>query len=716
MIRRKAPSPARWKNILFNSTLALNCLLCFLWIFEDRLNIPPWLQVAGRMHPLVLHFPIVLLTLFALQLLTGRRDTDNILLLLAAFTAAVTATAGLLLSREPGYDRDALLWHRYSGIAVSLLTLAWYVWYQPLKKIKRAPLFVAAGSLGLLIFTGHQGAGITHGRDFLLAPLSPPSRQRTVSFDQAMVYTDMVQPILEAKCMNCHNSRKAKGELSMETLPLLLRGGKDGPLWDTASPDLGLMMQRIHLPPDQKKHMPPTGKSQLETDEIAILEQWLKHDPTHPLRVAGLPETDTLRTIAAALFQNDNTPETYDFSPANEKTIAKLNTDYRTVYPLANGSPALAVDFYGPAFFTSAQLKQLEEVKTQIVSINLDKMPVTDADLSLLHSFANLRTLQLSSTHLTGSGLDQLASLQHLKTLSLSNTKIKSSDLDKLSRLQELRSLYVWNTAVTDRESSNLMHQHPALHVETGSHTDTMHLRLNPPILRNDEVIIDTPIDLKLKHFVPGAAIRYTLDGSDPDSLHALTYHGTVKISGMTTLKARAYKQGWLPSEILQYQFYHSTFHPDTVILRQAPDTLYKGKGSKTLYNNEKGDYNLHSDKWLGFRNRPMICLLKFSRPIQAGAVALGSVVDRANRVLPPENIEVYGGSDPNHLKKLARLVPNQPDSTVPGHFDFYQCSFPKTVVRYIRVAAVPVSHLPKKLVTKKDRSGWFFVDEIFVN
>ena len=93
MIRRKAPSPARWKNILFNSTLALNCLLCFLWIFEDRLNIPPWLQVAGRMHPLVLHFPIVLLTLFALQLLTGRRDTDNILLLLAAFTAAVTATA-----------------------------------------------------------------------------------------------------------------------------------------------------------------------------------------------------------------------------------------------------------------------------------------------------------------------------------------------------------------------------------------------------------------------------------------------------------------------------------------------------------------------------------------------------------------------------------------------------------------------------------------------
>lgn len=709
------PSAGRWKSILFNGTLALNCLLCFLWLFENRLNIPPWLQVAGRMHPLVLHFPIVLLILFVLQLLVlpGRRDPDNFLLLLAAFTAAFTAVAGLLLSREPGYDHDALLGHEYSGIFVSLLTFAWYTWYE---RLMRAKFVVAVFGLGLVVFAGHLGSGITHGEDFLLAPLTPPARERTVTLDEAVVFTDMVQPILSVKCMSCHNSRKAKGELSMESLSLLLKGGKDGAIFDTTSADLGLMMERIHLPPDQKKHMPPLGKPQLSDEEIAILYQWIKHGPAGLVRVASLPETDTLRMLAGALFQNHASPEHYDFNPADEKTIAKLNTDYRVVYPIAAGSPALAVDFYGPAFFSSGQLTELTAVKTQIVSINLDHMPVTNADLASLRAFSNLRTLQLGSTLVTGGGLSQLAGLAHLQSLSLANTKIHGGDLGSLGGLKELRSIYVWNTAVTEADSKTLRGLHPDLHVETGSHLDTVHVRLNPPILRNDVVIIDTPIDLRLRHVVPGAAIHYTLDGSDPDPLQSPVYRGPVKISGMTTLKARAYKQGWLPSEVLQYQFYHSSFHPDTIILRHPPDSLYKGKGSKTLYNREKGDLNFGSDKWLGFHKFPMDCLLRFDRPVQASAVAVSSLVDRASLVLPPLTLDIYGGTDPLHLHMLAHLSPRQPDSTLPGYLTYYECHFPAAVLRYIRIAATPVVELPKALVTPKNKSGWFFADEIFVN
>jgi len=119
----------RWKNALFNTTVAINCLLCFLVMFESRLVIPPWLQVAGRMHPLVIHFPIVLLILFIGQKFLLRQP-DNSLLLLTALTAAITATMGLLLSKEPGYDPDALAIHKWSGILLSFLTLAWYAWFQ----------------------------------------------------------------------------------------------------------------------------------------------------------------------------------------------------------------------------------------------------------------------------------------------------------------------------------------------------------------------------------------------------------------------------------------------------------------------------------------------------------------------------------------------------------------------------------------------------------
>lgn len=715
MIRWKAPSTERLTTILFNGTFALNCLLCFLWIFANRLHIPPWLQVAGRMHPLVLHFPIVLLVLFVLQSFFRRGKADHFLLLLAAFASALTAIAGLLLSREPGYDQDALLGHEYSGIAVSLLTFAWYACHERLQRIKRAPVVVAVFGLGLVILAGHLGSGITHGNGFLLAPLEPATPERKVALDEALVYTDMVKPILKARCMSCHNGSKTKGGLNMETLALILKGGKDGPVFDTTDAQFGLLMRRIHLLPDEKKHMPPAGKPQLEPDELAILYQWIRHDPAHDLRVADLPEGDTLRGLAGAIFTND-ADENYDFGAAGEKTIAQLNTNYRVVRPVATGSPTLAVDFYGPAFFSSGRLKELEAVKTQVVSINLDRMPVTDADLKLLQGFVNLRTLQLGSTRITGNGLDALMGLSHLKSISVANTSVNGSDLDKLSRLPKLKTIYVWNTAVTAAEAKAFRTSHAALDIETGSRTDTIHLKLNPPLLRNDVAIIDTPIDLRLKHYVPGAVIRYTLDGSEPDSVHSPVYTGKVKLSTMAMLKARAYKTGWLPSDLLQYQFYHAAFKPDTVVLSMAPDSLHKGKGSKTLYNDEKGDLNWSSDKWLGFHKRPMVCVMHFARPVEAGSVVLSSVVDRGSFILPPQSIAIYGGNDPAHLRKLARLDPQQPDSTFPSYLTYFECRFKPSLVSYIRIEATPVAQLPKKLVTPKDKAGWFFVDELFVN
>src|SRR5678815_4157220 len=154
------------------------------------------------------------------------------LLLLSAFTAAVTAIMGLFLSREEGYDAEALMWHKWGGVTVSLLLLLWYSFRNRLSATKAGTFIAAIISFAVIIFTGHQGAGITHGQNFLLAPLLPEKKQQQVLLEDAEVFKDMVRPILETKCMSCHNSKKAKGELVMETPELLLKGGKKGKLWD----------------------------------------------------------------------------------------------------------------------------------------------------------------------------------------------------------------------------------------------------------------------------------------------------------------------------------------------------------------------------------------------------------------------------------------------------------------------------------------------------
>ena len=517
----------RLKIILLNITIALACLLAFIAVFENRMVIPPYLQLAGRMHPLMVHFPIVLFLLFiAYKLLFERHIKDvssaalisDWLLLLTAFTSVLTSLMGLFLSKEPGYDADALLWHKWSGIAVTGIALLWYTFNE--KAGSRFVFTVLYSIVGLfaIVITGHLGAGITHGDDFLMAPIEKEQQPPAVLMEDALVFNNMVQPILQAKCMSCHNSKKAKGELVMETEALLLKGGRGGILWDLNEPDLGLLLRRIHLPADQKKHMPPAGKPQLTDNEIEVLTQWIKKGHDFKLKVIDLPAKDSLYLLATKMFLSGER-ESYDFAAADEKKVASLNTQNRIVRPLALESPAVDASFFNASLFKAEQLKDLLTVKPQLVSLNLNKMPVKDEDLKLIGQFTNLRKLNLAFTSITGAALKELLRLKNLKQLSLSGVPLKVSDVKVLAGLPELTKVYIWNTGLESNAVAALKQSMKQVIFEMGFKGDTVIMQLTPPVLENEEQIITTTLPLRLKHYIKGTAIRYTTDGTNPDSL-----------------------------------------------------------------------------------------------------------------------------------------------------------------------------------------------------
>src|SRR5687767_4489176 len=110
------------KNILLSASLVLNIMLVFLWLFESGIQqLPPWIKVAGRLHPMVLHFPIAMLLLIALLEILhiggGRRnpettvghppgDTIDLLLGITAFTAVLAALCGFFLLYGGGYENS----------------------------------------------------------------------------------------------------------------------------------------------------------------------------------------------------------------------------------------------------------------------------------------------------------------------------------------------------------------------------------------------------------------------------------------------------------------------------------------------------------------------------------------------------------------------------------------------------------------------------------
>lgn len=711
------------KIIFYNLCFAANCLLVFLLLFESRIVLPSWLQVAGRLHPMILHFPIVCIVLYLLWVLffsKKNQATDasleigEWLLLFSALSSAVTALAGFLLSREEGYDPDALQWHKWGGVAISVFTLGWYSFRKRIEKSTFTQLGISVIAFAAILFTGHQGAGITHGQNFLLAPIMPEKKEPVVLLEDAELFANVVRPILRTKCMGCHNDKKAKGQLVMETEEFLLKGGKSGKLWDSTEADYGLMLKRIHLPLETKKHMPPQGKPQLTAEEIEILNEWIKSGADFKIKVLDLAPASALRIMAEPKFITIETDD-YDFDPASEKAIQTLNTNYRIVYPLAKESPALAAELFSASQFKSENLNELLTVRKQLVSLNLNKMPLQEEDLKTISQFSNLRKLNLSFTGIKGTSLAELNKLKKLKHLSLSGNPLNMDDLKKILSLPEISKLFLWNTGLKAEEIKLVTAKNKNLLVETGFFGDTLTLKLTAPLLQNEEQIIVKPVPLKLKHYINGVMIRYTLDGTEPDSLKSPVYNNDVTISSNVELKAKAFKPGWHSSDLLENNFYAVKYKPDSLVHILPPDAQYADPKGKTLIDLIKGDFNFRSGKWIAFRNNRMETLLSFNQPSLISSFTMSTLIDIGSFIMPPSSIEVWGGDYPNQLKLLKRINPEQPTMLKPAYLKGFDVRFSPTTIKYLKIIATPVLKLPKWHPGKGDK-GWIFTDEVFVN
>lgn len=676
----------------------------------------------GRTHPLVLHFPVVLVVMYALLVLffhAQKTEDDHnlyiadLILQLAAFSSAITALAGFFLSKEQGYDADALQWHKWSGVAISLFMLLWCYFKNILQARKITAFATSVAALVLIVIAGHQGAGITHGENFVLAPITPAEKQVAVSTEEAELYTHLVKPILEAKCISCHNSKKAKGELVIETEELLLKGGKNGVLWDSSSADLGLLLRRIHLPLEEKKHMPPQGKPQLTDDELVILRHWIKKGSDFKMRVTDLPTDDSLFITANNILTAAETAE-YDFAEADAAVVKNLNTVNRVVAAEALESPALHVSFFNSKLFKAEQLAELSSIKKQIVSLDLSQMPVKDVDMKIIGGFENLRKLNLSFSAITGAGLAELKRLKFLRSLSISGTKITAEQLKQLQNFPQLKTVYTWNMPVAAADMEKVKAQLKNIRIETGFKGDTMILKLSAPVVQNEESIITSPVPLKLKHYINGTTIRFTKDGSDPDSIHSPVFKPGEMIDGNVFIKAKAYKTGWISSDIMEVNFYRSTYKADSILFLLPPDPGYNGQ-AKMLSDLIKGETNFRLGSWLAWRQTRMEVLLLFTKPTTIKSITLSTLIDVASYIMPPSNIEIWGGNDTKQMKLLGTVKPTQPTMIQPSSLRGFECKFNPSTVKYIKIVGNTVGKLPAWHPGKGDK-GWLFVDEVLVN
>ncbi len=91
-----------------------------------------------------------------------------------------------------------------------------------------------------------------------------------------------------------------------------------------------------------------------------------------------------------------------------------------------------------------------------VVKVDLHETKITDADLELLGSLPELRTLDLRRTSITDAGVARLRGLKQLRLINLFRTQITNDGLVHLSGNKDLETLLVGGTKITDEGATHL--------------------------------------------------------------------------------------------------------------------------------------------------------------------------------------------------------------------------------------------------------------------
>lgn len=334
------------------------------------------------------------------------------------------------------------------------------------------------------------------------APAKPAVATGKVSPEaaaKAVVYQDVIAPILAEKCYSCHGEEKGKGKLRMHTFADLKRGGSEGEvnLVPGKSAD-SLMIQRVLLSNDDDEHMPPEDEPQVTKEELALLKWWIDNGASETETVAAAkktPEVEGLIAVALTkapvksveLVKKVEKPKAKPMTEEQKKQVqeitAKLQGLNATLMPLAQDTEQLRLSVINAADkFGDKELALLTPIADQILWLDLARSQVTDAGLDIIAKMNYLERLHLENTKVTDAGVAKLGKLPALEYLNLYGTKVTDVSTASLAGAKALRKLFVWQTGVTKGAAKALEGKTPGLVVNVGlSEAEIAKLTAPPP-------------------------------------------------------------------------------------------------------------------------------------------------------------------------------------------------------------------------------------------
>ena len=712
-----------FRKITFNVILFLNILLVFLIFFEDKVEVPVFLQISGRLHPAVVHFPLVLIfiIIFLEWLGSGKKEHQLVnpgviesLLYFFSLSAALGALFGFFLFLEGGYDQDQIDLHKWAGISLSLLSALLLV-----IRTLSIPSYYTTLSLTAIcvIITGHVGSEVTHGEGFVTEPIRRQQQRIEIEHpDSAVVFRDVIQPILNEKCVSCHSAGKAKNDLILTDYKSVMAGGEHPDAIVPGNAEKSLIYRYTLLPMSDTLHMPPEGKMQLDREEIKLIGWWINSGSSEHEQYLNMAKVDSIHSIMATKFQPKRGLDLVDIPFADPSRIKSLTNPYRNVSQISAVPPYVAVFLGGKKDFTSADLTELNSISKQIVSIDLGNSTVSSADMKALSDFPHLQRLHLQNVSIGDDGLQYLRGLRFLEVLNLSGTNITEKALKEISGWKNLKKLYIYNTNVDQNSIDEIRKSNTELQVFNTQFdlTDSLYYaKLTLPVVKIDSQFFRNQARAEIKPSRGKVTYYYTVDGSIPTS-QSLRYTEPLKINQTMTLKVISKMDGWVDSDVVTHHLVKIDETASVVQMEMKPDLKLSAKSDSVLFDGNAGSPDKNDKAYLVFTTKDFDAVFQMKNTGKISQVAVSFFQDADQGIFPPEEVEVWGGSERSKMESLGKISTATGDNGPSKGLGIIK--FSQHEIRFLRLRAKNIGNLPSNHPLFKKGKAMLYIDEIAFN
>ncbi len=480
-----------------------------------------WFRVLGRMHPLLVHFPLgLVLSAAAVESVRwARRDFGiseftRMAMALAAIGAVAAASTGWLNAWQEGADASwTLTLHRWLGtaMAAALLPTAWVANRRSVSPAVEA-MWAHRGRVATLACAvgvaavGHFGGELVYGEGYVEralwaamgardggrepddeqtdgnageAPEAPEAvaaagagssrvHGASATTDGAIAeeaapgsvdFRSQILPIFETHCYECHGRGKKKGGLAMGSSASMTKVTDEGAAVVPGKPDESLIVQRINLPADDLDAMPPEGERLSQTDRD-LIRTWVSEGGRMPSGAAATSDSAAAGAV----------PSDVASIRVSEPALTALRARGVVVQAVAQGDPRLEVNAsVAQPPISDADLRLLAPIADAVVQLNLSRTAVTDEGLAHLKGFDRLEQLRIDSTPIGDRALACVASMPRLEVLNIHSTKVTDDGLGGLSSARALKRVFAWNSGVTRAGADALTAAHPGVVVNLGA-------------------------------------------------------------------------------------------------------------------------------------------------------------------------------------------------------------------------------------------------------